>query len=76
MAFVQVKAKAGQAVLDEVIANFDDQPICKRMIFACHSPVGELGVGGRSDIIIWARAAIAERAVQAGLVDWLLQRVG
>ncbi|MBM6595331.1 restriction endonuclease [Microvirga pudoricolor] len=72
-AFVQIKSSAGQAVLDDYLARFD-QSVCQRMFFICHSPRGTLRSPDRPDVHLWNREAIAERAIEAGLFSWLLDK--
>lgn len=75
-ALVQVKSAANQGVLDDYIGRFEAAGTYARLIFACHSPRGSLEAGGREDVLIWARAGLAETAVRHGLVDWLVARSG
>lgn len=72
-AFVQVKSKAGQRVLDDYIDRFRHSGAYDRLFFICHSPRGAL----RSDHArhhIWAGERLAEAAVKAGLFDWLIEQ--
>jgi hypothetical protein len=73
-AFVQVKSKASQKVLEDYIRRFLEAGTFTRLIFACHSPKGALRVGERSDVIVWALPDFAEMVVKNGLVDWLIAR--
>jgi hypothetical protein len=75
-AFVQVKSKASQKVLEDYIRRFQEAGTFTRLIFACHSPKGALRVGERSDVIVWALPDFAEMVVKNGLVDWLIARAG
>ena len=75
-ALVQVKSAASQAVLDDYIRRFEEAGEFSRLIFACHSPKGTLAAGERDDVLIWARASLAETALRHGLVDWLIARAG
>lgn len=72
-AFVQVKSKAGQGVLDDYIGRFRRRGAYDRLFFVCHSPTGAL----RADHArhhVWAGERLAEAAVRAGLFDWLIER--
>lgn len=73
-AFVQVKSAADQGVLDDYVARYEALGH-ERMIFVCHSPRGSLSVGGRSDVSLWIGGVLAQRALDAGLFDWLIRRV-
>jgi hypothetical protein len=75
-AFVQVKSKASQKVLEDYIRRFQEAGTFTRLIFACHSPKGALRAGERRNVIIWALSDLAEMVVRNGLVDWLIARAG
>ncbi len=72
-AFVQVKSKAGQAVLDDYIGRFR-RGTYDRLFFICHSPTGILSVDDAAGVHIWAGDRLADAAVKAGLFDWLTER--
>ncbi|GEL43467.1 hypothetical protein MEX01_40580 [Methylorubrum extorquens] len=71
--FVQVKSRATQAVLDDVIAAYRASGAYARMFFLCHTPVGRLA-GGGPDIHVMSGPALARLAVGAGLLDWMIER--
>ncbi len=73
-AFVQVKSKAGQAVLDDYVDRFRHSGTYQRMFFVCHSPKGTLSTEGDSRLHVWAGDRLADAAVRAGLFDWLTER--
>ncbi|GJE61110.1 restriction endonuclease [Methylobacterium trifolii] len=73
--FVQVKSKATQAVLEASIARYRESQACMRMFFICHSPVGHIDVDA-PDVHVWTGTALARRAVEAGLMGWLIERAG
>jgi hypothetical protein len=75
-AFVQVKSKAGQAVLDDYAARYRQSAAYDRMFFVCHSPKGALSGGDDPSLHVWAGAQLAKTAVSAGLFDWLIERTG
>ncbi|HEY8381183.1 MAG TPA: hypothetical protein VIL09_03430 [Microvirga sp.] len=75
-ALVQVKSAASQATLEDYVARFDADPALSRLIFVCHSPRGQLTRPDRSDVTLWTREGLAEAALQAGLLDWLIARSG
>ena len=74
IAFVQVKSKAGQAVLDDYKDRFRRGGIYDRMFFVCHSPIGTLSLDDTAGVQIWAGDRLADAAVKAGLFDWLTER--
>lgn len=74
IAFVQVKAAATQKVLDGYVEQFNNQrDRYARMIFAIHSPSGEL----RADLPVqlWTCDRVAEFVVHAGLGEWVESRL-
>ncbi len=44
------------------------------MIFAAHSPTGELSEPADSRVQVWERKKIADLAVRLGLADWIAKR--
>lgn len=75
-AFVQVKSKATPAVLQAYIARFQADSTYQRMFFVCHSPHGTLPPSSDDAAIhVWVGPQLANMTVQAGLLDWLIERV-
>lgn len=74
-ASVQVKSRAGQAVLDEHMAYFGSSGL-PRTFFVCHSPDGALSIGGMAGVHLWTGDDLADMAVKSGLFEWLMDRVG
>lgn len=70
-ALVQVKSSADQSVLDDYAARFKDMQ-AETSFFVCHSPRGELVAN--DNMQVWTGQDLAERIIQAGLVDWVLER--
>jgi hypothetical protein len=73
-AFVQVKARAGQAELDDYLARFEESD-AQRLFFVCHSPKGRLAPPEREDVQLWTGPTLIERVLEAGLLGWLMERV-
>ncbi len=73
-AFVQVKYKAGQAVLDDYVDRVRRSGTYQRIFFVCHSPKGALSADNESRLHVWAGDRLADAAVRAGLFDWLTER--
>lgn len=72
-AFVQVKSKADQAVLDDYIQRFEGSGM-DRMIFACHSPRTALESASKMPVHLWFGDRLADQAVKAGLMQWLIDK--
>ena len=70
-ALVQVKSRAGQAVLDDYVARSDANAF-ERMFLLCHTPEGTLDARGRADVHVWSGLALAEKVVVAGLTSWVI----
>ncbi|HLC07910.1 MAG TPA: hypothetical protein VJK06_01345 [Methyloceanibacter sp.] len=47
---VQIKSRAGQAVLGDYLARFREDGSCDCMFFVCHTPLGELRTSGRKGV--------------------------
>jgi len=75
-ALVQVKSAASQVTLDDYVSRFDAMASYSRLIFACHTPTGDLDSKARDDITLWTRNSLAESVMRNGLFDWLVARVG
>lgn len=69
-AFVQVKASASQAELDDYISRFQNREHYSRMIFAVHSPKGALRASD-ANAQFWDGPRLAELAVRLGLGEWI-----
>jgi len=70
-ALVQVKSAADQSVLDDYTMRFADMQ-ADISFFICHSPRGDLVANDNTHI--WTGPELAERVIQAGLIDWVLDR--
>lgn len=76
IAFVQVKSSATQKVLKEYVEQFNNQrDRYARMIFAVHSPSGELRVPADLPVHLWTCDRVAEFVVHAGLGEWVESRL-
>jgi hypothetical protein len=76
IAFVQIKSKASQKVLDEYVSRFmDRRERYNRMIFAVHSPTGTLRPPSGLPVQVWPGQKISELVVRVGLGDWVTNRV-
>jgi hypothetical protein len=73
-AFVQVKSRASQAVLDDYLARFEASGL-DRMFFICHSPTTDLIAHDDPRVHIWANRELAAKINAAGLFEWLIERV-
>ncbi len=76
IAFVQVKSRAAQSVLDDYVGRFlDRRERCARMIFAVHSPKGKLIPPPDLPVQVWDGPRIAHLVVRLGLGDWVANRI-
>jgi hypothetical protein len=73
-AFVQIKSKATQATLRDYRARFEAYPDMHRFYFACHSPNGRLTTLEDDRAEVWLAPQIAARAIEGGLVEWLMEK--
>ena len=74
-AWVQIKSSSAQAVLDDYIERFRRDGSCDRFFFVCHSPKGALTLPPAPAMHLWVGSALADSALRAGLLDWLIERV-
>lgn len=74
-ASVQVKSRASQATLDEHLEYFAASGLT-RTFFVCHSPDGTLSTNGAPGVHLWTGDRLAAIAVNSGLFEWLMDRVG
>lgn len=76
IAFVQVKSSATQKVLDDYIDQFLHQrERYARMIFAVHSPNGQLRAPEGLPVHLWTCDRVAVFVVHAGLGQWIESRI-
>ena len=73
-AWVQVKTRATQAELDANLDEFRRQGVCDRFYFICGKPVGALAAEADTHIKVWSGPALADAAIDAGLLSWLIDR--
>ncbi len=76
-AFVQVKSRAAPDVLDDYIERFRAYGGADRMVFACHSPTPALiarAAAATERVDLWLADTLAQKAVRAGLFDWLIEQ--
>jgi hypothetical protein len=76
IAFVQVKCSAGQKELSDYVKRFNDRrDRYARMIFAVHSPRGELTAPADLPVQLWTCDRVAQFVVHAGLGEWVESRL-
>lgn len=72
-AMVQVKSSADQAVVEDYARRFE-QGAWDRCFIVCHSPRGRLKAPATARFHLWQGQALADQAVRAGLLDWLIAK--
>lgn len=76
-AYVQVKSVADQAVLEEYVGRFmNSRERYSRMIFAVHTPKGEVSVPRGQPVHVWTGPHLAQLAVRLGLGEWIEGKLG
>lgn len=76
IAFVQVKSRANQQVLDDYVGRFlDRRERYARMIFAVHTPKGRIDPPADLPVQVWNAPRISHLVVRLGLGDWVANRV-
>lgn len=72
-AIVQVKSSADQAVVNDYARRFE-QGGWDRCFIVCHSPRGHLQPPAITRFHLWQGQTLADQAVRAGLLDWLIAK--
>lgn len=72
-AWVQIKSRASQAVLDDYLERFRADGSCDHFFFVCHT-ASKLSLPKERCLHLWNRAGLASSALTAGLLDWLIER--
>lgn len=64
-------------MLDDYVRRFKARGDCGRMFFVCHSPSPTLSGGADkyAAVDLWLGETLADKALRAGLFDWLVERV-
>lgn len=76
IAFVQIKSQADQSELENYVDRFQRQrDRYSRLIFAVHTPRGQLRAPAGEPVYIWDRSRIADLGVRLGLGEWIEGRV-
>lgn len=73
IAAVQVKARASGAVLADYVRRFQASQF-QRCFFVTHTLVGAAPDPGVPGVHLWLGERLAEQAVRAGLIDWLIEK--
>lgn len=74
--FVQVKSEAGQDILDKCINDFNQQrERYDRMIFAVHTPKGDLKLDSMLPIQVWEGEKIANLVIRLGLGERVEKKI-
>ena len=72
-AFVQVKSKTTPGQFEDYVHRLEELDQYAHMFYVYHS--GEVGPCDDSRITVWGPAELANRILEAGLVDWLMRKV-
>jgi len=76
VAFVQIKSRSDQRVLEEYVARFDARrDRYDRMIFAAHTSRGTLIAPAGKPVQVWTGDRIAGLVVRLGLAEWVASRL-
>ncbi len=73
-AFVQVKSRTTQAQMDDYVARFQGRPDA-RMFYVYHTAKSELTCDVEGVVAV-GPGRLSEMVLEAGLLDWLIDRVG
>jgi len=73
-AWVQIKSSASQVVLDDYIDRFRRDGSCDRFFFVCHSTANPLTSPAEPALHLWTGERLSDAAIDAGLLEWLIER--
>jgi Restriction endonuclease len=73
-AWVQIKSRASQAVLDDYLDRFRRDGSCDCFFFVCHSATGPLTLPAHPRLHLWTGERLSDAAIDAGLLEWLIER--
>lgn len=73
-AWVQVKSRAVQAVLDDYLERFRRDGTAEHFFLVCHSPSAKLRAPADPRFHVWTGPELARATLAAGLFDWLVDR--
>lgn len=71
-AWVQVKSCSTAAEFQDYLDRFHRDGSCDRFFFICHSSTGVFSAQAEPKIHLWSAECVASAAVEAGLLDWLV----
>jgi hypothetical protein len=75
LAWVQIKTGTSQAELADYVKRFEADGSCEHFFFVCHGDKGALRLPEqRSRYHLWLADEVAARAIEVGLLDWLIAR--
>lgn len=74
LAWVQIKSKASQAILNDYLGRFERDGSCQHFFFVCHTAVGSLIAPEGAGLHVWTGPTLARATIAAGLFDWLAER--
>ncbi|WDF73931.1 restriction endonuclease [Novosphingobium sp. KACC 22771] len=72
-AFVQIKSKANQAILDDYLDRYEVTGH-DHFFFVCHTVSGTLKMPEKRGLHLFAGQRLADVAVRNGLFDWLIEK--
>lgn len=74
IAWVQIKSAASQAILDDYLDRFRRDGSCDRFFFVCHSAPGPLTLPAQPGLHLWTGERLSDAAIDAGLLEWLMEQ--
>jgi hypothetical protein len=74
LAWVQIKTGTSQAELEDYLRRFEADGSCQRFFYICHGNERMSLPEARPHLHLWQADDVAARAIEAGLLDWLIAR--
>ena len=73
-AWVQIKTSSSQTELDDYIARYKADGSCDRFFYICHGNEGLALAHDDPAMHLWRASDVAAQAIEAGLLDWVMER--
>ena len=73
-AWVQIKTGTSQAELGDYIARYKADGSCDRFFYVCHGPDSLTLPYEDTAMHLWRAGDVAAQAIEAGLIDWIMER--
>jgi len=71
--FVQVKSQTTSKTFANIVSSFNEHTGYSKMFFVYHTPEKAFETPDESRVVVWSRLEVARQAINAGLVEWIIE---